>query len=72
MKWVEEICGCTMRQKGPKLDKRKTPYHDGATGHALWNGNDSTDKETRTEDGKDGNKNAAICQGDNTKGQNQK
>ena len=64
---MEENHTCTMRQKGPKLCKRKTPYQDGATGDALWNGNCSTDKETRTEDGRDGNDDAAICPGRNMK-----
>ena len=60
--WVEKNHRYTMQQKGPKLGKKKTPYCDGATGDALWNGDGSTDEET-TEDGRDGNEDAAICPG---------
>ena len=35
MAWVVENIRCTMQQKGSKLGKRKTLYHDGATGDAL-------------------------------------
>ena len=64
---VEENYRYNMRQKGPKLGKRKNPHHDGATGDALWSGNGSADKETRTEDVKDGNDYTAICTKGNTK-----
>ena len=57
-----------MRQKGPKLGKRKTPYNNGAIGDALRNKNGSTHKETRMENERKENKDAVICPGSNTKG----